>query len=428
MVKYKTPLGGNTQMKKSRFIVYGIITALSLALVACGSSSKDDDVNGNGYENGYENGGFDWAFGSEHGTENGDTTANANLHGNQNANDNNRPSEVTVGEFNFSEGLDENGFFEGVIALNYVGEFSFNPIVIPHTVYLEAVTLTNLTVDDIVSQFAEPAPIYDRAVQLGDDVNIDFDGFVEGVPFDGGSSGGFGFDLLIGSGQFIPGFEEQLIGAMPGDVVNVELAFPEFYPQAPHLAGVDVVFVTAVNFINGFEMPELDDEFAETHLYPIFGWATVDEMRAEISEYFEEETVRGYIENAIRSVAVTYIPQNILTFFENMVIEDWRQEAEHHGLGFADVLELFEVDTVEDFLAENEPHIRQQAEFYIILQAIAEDMGITVTEADLEIYFIELLGVAEYAHVEEMYGRPYIIKMVRSWMIFNYIFDNAVFN
>ena len=105
---------------------------------------------------------------------------------------------------------------------------------------------------------AENGGITDRAVETGDTVNIDYEGKKDGVAFDGGTAQGY--DLTIGSGSFIDGFEDGLIGVMPGETVDLDLSFPEVYPNNPDLAGQPVVFTVTVNYIQPAQDGQLDDE------------------------------------------------------------------------------------------------------------------------------------------------------------------------
>lgn len=125
----------------------------------------------------------------------------------------------------------------------------------------------------------------DRAAQTGDFTDIDFTGRIDGEPFEGGS--GSDFVLELGSDQFIPGFEEQLVGAKAGDSVDVKVTFPEQY-EAEHLAGRDVVFAVKVNSVKEKKLAELTDEFASENL----GFDTVDALREEIAKRIEQQVRR----------------------------------------------------------------------------------------------------------------------------------------
>ena len=125
--------------------------------------------------------------------------------------------------------------------------------------------------------------VEDRAAQLGDTVDIDFEGFVDEVPFDGGK--GEGFKLQLGSGQFIPGFEDQLVGANTGDDVTVNVKFPEDY-HAEELKGKDSVFKVKVNAIQTKELPEINDDFASD----VSSFDTLAEYKADIAEKLAKGT------------------------------------------------------------------------------------------------------------------------------------------
>lgn len=118
-----------------------------------------------------------------------------------------------------------------------------------------------LIADSYLAAKAEKLPVTGRTVQEGDVVNIDFAGYRDGVAFEGGTAAGF--DLTIGSGQFIAGFEEGLIGANIGDQLSLDLKFPDYYPGNPDLEGQPVVFEVTVNSIAESKNPELTDELVE---------------------------------------------------------------------------------------------------------------------------------------------------------------------
>jgi len=382
----------NTMKTRKLFapIMFVLAMAVIVALSGCNSNSNDNDgTNENGYQ---------WATGDG----------------------------TNVEEFFFSTGLDENGFFAGVAAVDFVGSLNFNPIVIPRDVHNVPQEYVQRIIEDYLERYIEIVQIVDRAVQSGDWINIDFVGTVDGVPFEDGSTGGMGHDLLIGSGQFIPGFEEQLIGAMPGSVVNVELSFPEVYPQAPHLAGVDALFVTTINFIEELSIPVFDDAFVAENLYNE-GFTTAAEMRAGIEELLRAYRIARFITDAVESVTIYSVPEALIEFFERALIEDWRREAARVGSTFEIVLQYFDVSSVGEFLIENHADVREQAETYLVLQAIAESINLAVTDSDIAGYFNHFQGTPDHAEVEQLYGRPYMLKMVRSWLVFNHINDNAVF-
>ena len=381
-------------MKKYRLLAAAIalVFALAATLASCGG---DDNGNGNNNDEEY------WARGDGSGVE----------------------------AFHLSEGLDENGFFVGVTARDFVEPFDFSRLSVPSYVHTISDEEVQEAINELLSMYAYTAQITNRAVRLGDSVNIDFVGYLSGTePFAGGSSGGAGHPLTIGSGQFIPGFEEQLIGAMPGEVVNVELAFPEHYPQAPHLAGVDVVFVTTVNFISEQTVPEITDDFVAGNLYEQFGWATVAQTEEGVAELLRHHAVSRFIGDVVFNLNVISIPQQVMEYFERVMLEDYRRWAEANGMSMEQVFSIYGVLTVGGFLIELHDEIRETAEAYLVLQAIAESVGIiAISDEELSDSLAENFGIGDYSVFVEMYGLPYIKKMVRSNMVFNFIYENAVF-
>ena len=153
-----------------------------------------------------------------------------------------------LADFSFSDAYDENGYLKGITALDYVTL----PDTESFTLSDDATTVSDSDIDNyisnnILSNYKTTNEITNRAAENGDTVNIDFAGSIDGVAFDGGT--GSDYDLTLGSGTFIDGFEDQIVGHMPGETFDVNVTFPDDY-QATNLAGKDAVFATTLNYIN----------------------------------------------------------------------------------------------------------------------------------------------------------------------------------
>ena len=179
---------------------------------------------------------------------------------------------------------------------------------------------------------ARVVTVEDRAIENGDIAVIDFEGFVDDVAFDGGK--GEGYELEIGSGTFIPGFEEQLVGANTGDDVDVKVTFPEEY-HADNLAGKDAVFKVKVNEIKKRELPELDDDFASE----VSEFETMDEFKADVRKKLEEaaqnkakvETENAIVDKAIEN-ATFDIPEAMLETQIDNNVRDFAQRISYQGM------------------------------------------------------------------------------------------------
>ena len=186
--------------------------------------------------------------------------------------------------------------------------------------------------------------VSDRAAQLDDTANIDFEGFADGVAFEGGK--GEGFDLLLGSGQFIPGFEEQIVGHNIGDEFDVEVTFPTEY-HAEELAGKPAVFKTKLNEIKVKELPEIDDEFAKD----VSEFDTLEELKANIKEVKGEEADRAAemdMENKLVSQVVEGMEANIPeAMYETRVddmVNDFANRLSQQGLSIELYLQYTQMD------------------------------------------------------------------------------------
>lgn len=174
---------------------------------------------------------------------------------------------------------------------------------------------------DRMAQNVASTETVERPAKMGDTANIDFEGFDNGVPFEGGK--GDNFDLKLGSGQFVPGFEEQIVGMSAGEEKDIELTFPEDY-HAKELAGAPVVFKVKVKEVKETVVPEKDDEFVKD----VSEFDTVAELRADIEKRIREEKQNG-IDRAFENAAIEKAVENMTVEIpDSMVEEELDQELE----------------------------------------------------------------------------------------------------
>ena len=225
--------------------------------------------------------------------------------------------------------------------------------------------------------------VSDRAAQLDDTANIDFEGFADGVAFEGGK--GEGFDLLLGSGQFIPGFEEQIVGHVVGDEFDVEVTFPTEY-HAEDLAGKPAVFKTKLNEIKVKELPAIDDEFAKD----VSEFDTLEELKANIKEVKGEEADRAAeldMENKLVSQVVEGMEANIPeAMFETRVddmVNDFANRLSQQGLSIELYLQYTQMD-MESFRKTFREQAEEQVKIRLALEAVVKAEGITASDEEYE--------------------------------------------
>ncbi|MGM0470972.1 MAG: trigger factor [Bacillota bacterium] len=232
-------------------------------------------------------------------------------------------------------------------------------------------------------QFAQLKEADHDEVQDGDFVIIDFEGYVDGETFEGGSAEEY--TLEIGSESFIPGFEEQLIGAEVGEEVEVDVTFPEEYQQED-LAGEGAIFKVDVKEIKEKEVPELDDELAAE----IGDFDSLDELKADTRSKLEEEAAEK-ADNLLKNELIKQVTENAEvnipeTMIENeldMMINNMKQRLQQQGMDFEQYLSVMGKEE-EDFRDEQREEARNQVKSTLVLDAIAEEEDINVTDEELE--------------------------------------------
>ena len=234
----------------------------------------------------------------------------------------------------------------------------------------------------------------DRPAENGDILNIDFEGVIDGAAFEGGK--GEGQDLELGSGMFVPGFEEQLIGAKAGDQVDVKITFPENY--TPDLASKSAVFHVKVNEVKEKILPELDDEFAKD----VSEYDTLEEytasVREELSEHKHMESDKGFSELIFSRLADSIqgdIPDAMLEEEVDKMYSDFRYRLSSQGMDpdrYMEMVDMDEESIRDEMLDAAEQRIRTD----LALEYIAKKENLQVTEKDIE---------EEYQRMSEEFDR-----------------------
>ena len=243
---------------------------------------------------------------------------------------------------------------------------------------------------------ARTIEVTDRAVQDKDEVTLDFEGFVDGVGFEGGK--GEDYPLTIGSGSFIPGFEEQLIGAEIDKEVEVNVTFPKEY-HSEELAGKDATFKCTVHTIKAKELPELDDEFASE----VSECETMDAYRAEVKKNIKERKERTgkekkenqAVDQAIENAQMD-IPEAMIEFQVRQMADDFARRIQQQGLTVEQYFQ-FTGMTAEKMMEEMRPQAEKSIKTRLVLEAIVKAENIEVSDERVE---EELTKMAEAYQME----------------------------
>ncbi len=243
---------------------------------------------------------------------------------------------------------------------------------------------------------ARTIEVTDRAVAMNDIVTLDFEGFVDGVAFQGGK--GTDYPLTIGSGAFIPGFEEQLVGFEIGKEGDVNVTFPEDY-QAEDLAGKAATFKCTVKAIKAKELPELNDEFASD----VSEFDTLKEYKEDVKKKLVEKKTNE--EKAKREDAVVKaviedsemeLPEAMIDTQARQIVNDFAQRLQMQGMNMDQYLQ-YTGNTVDKMLEQVRPQAVERIQARLVLEAVAKEENITVSDEDFE---AELKKMAEQYKME----------------------------
>lgn len=300
------------------------------------------------------------------------------------------------------------------------------------TYTMETATITDEEVEEEIQAelewYGEYEEITDRTVvEDGDVVNINFVGKVDGEEFEGGTSEDY--DLEIGSGDFIEGFEEQIVGKEKGSTFDVNVTFPEDYEEG--LSGKDAVFEVTVNKIQKSVAAELTDEFVQENME----CETVDEYRAMMKEDLliakEDENKSNAIYELLDQIAqsseIKIDDADIEAYLDTM-IEEYAAYAEMYGMEKEEFLSSFFGSTEEELREESKEEAKNEITYALILGAIAEkeNLGITQEEYEAEVTsYLEEYEVESVEQYEEEYGKSDTIYTMLFDKVTQYLLDNS---
>jgi len=325
-------------------------------------------------------------------------------------------------DLDYSVGLDENGFFENVKAFDFVELAEYDKISIPSESHVITEEMVQANLDNILSSFNTTAEVTDRTVVNGDTVNIDYVGSVDGVEFEGGSTGGYGTEVTIGVTSYIDGFLDQLIGHDPGESFDIEVTFPEDY-GSEDLKGKDAVFAITINYIGETVTPELTDAFVSENLSTSYNSNTIEELKSTIQSDLQDNAIKGYIYDYIlTNTVISSVPEEVVTY-QQMIMENYyKMSAMSYGMTLNEYLASYVgFDTIENLMEAASEELNSTSRFSLVIQAIAEDANLSVTEEALAAYFVKYTGSEDYSEFEGIYGLSYLKNSILQEFVLDYL-------
>ena len=295
--------------------------------------------------------------------------------------------------FTYSDGLDENGYWEGIRALDYVTlpeDYASIPVqradVEPTNEDVQA------QIDSLLSQNSTTQDVTDRAAANGDTVNIDYAGTVDGVAFTGGTY--TGYSLKLGSGSFIDGFEDQIVGHNVGDTFDVKVTFPEGYSDSTDaegntlvLSGKEAVFSVTLNGISEEVQPELTDAWVDETLGTSNDLHSVEALRA----FYQQQLYQTNLQTAVMDYLLqnsTFgdIPKSVLDYQVTQCLNYYYTMGGHYGYELDAFVQMMGYDNADAMLAAMADSIASYAKEALLYQAVAEAMDLAPTQEQIDTY------------------------------------------
>lgn len=293
--------------------------------------------------------------------------------------------------FDYSDGLDENGYWSGIKALDYVTlPEDFGSIVLKESDLTPTEDELQQQMDSLLNQYTTSQPVTGRAAQSGDVANIDYTGTVDGVAFTGGTA--TGYDLTLGSGSFIDGFEDQIIGHNVGDTFDVTVTFPDGYGDSTDaegntitLSGKEAVFSVTLNSLSESVTPELTDEWVESNFGVSDDLHTADQLRS----YFNDALYANNYDNAIVDYLMANstfkeLPAEITSYYIRMFLNHYNQYATAYSMDLNAFAQTQGYASADAMLAASDAYFEHLAKQDLIFQAVAEAKSLAPTQEELD--------------------------------------------
>ena len=295
--------------------------------------------------------------------------------------------------FTYSDGLDENGYWTGVKALDVVTlpeDYAAIPLKKADIEPTEDEVQSQI--DSLLDQHATTAEVTDRAAANGDTVTIDYSGTVDGVAFTGGTYSGY--SLKLGSGTFIDGFEDQIVGHNVGDTFDVKVTFPEGYSDSTDaegntlvLSGKEAVFSVTLNGINEEVQPELTDAWVDETLGTSNDLHSVEALRA----FYQQQLYQTNLQTAVMDYLLqnsTFgdIPKSVLDYQVTQCLNYYYTMGGHYGYELDAFVQMMGYDNADAMLAALADNIESYAKEALVYQAVAEAMELAPTQEQIDAY------------------------------------------
>jgi len=320
--------------------------------------------------------------------------------------------------------LKENGRYD-LTATDYVKVKTelITGLKLPKSVHTASDDQLTVAIAEILSDFADDTVHLDREIRLGDTVNIDYVGSINGVEFEGGTTMGNGTDVTIGVTSYIDDFLYQLIGHKAGETVNVQVTFPENYGKE-ELNGKDALFVTKINYI--LSQPELTDDFVGTYLSSL-GCKTAAELKDMLATNIVTEATNSFIYDHISSgFEVTKVPEALIENQIEQMLDFYVSYANSYGMDLDSFLTAAMNTTKEQLMKDMRPECELIARRALTCQAIAETLGYEASDTHVLAYFGKYYGTSDITSYKDSYGMPYLKQIVTEQKVIDHILENAV--
>ena len=303
-------------------------------------------------------------------------------------------SDFDYASFDYSEGLDDNGHWTGIRALDYVTlpeDVSALPLSKADIEPTEAEIQTQI--DTLLNQYATTQNITDRAAQSGDTVNIDYSGAVDGVTFTGGTA--TGYDLTLGSGSFIDGFEDQIVGHTPGETFDVTVTFPEGYSDSTDsegntvvLSGKKAVFSVTLNYISEKVLPELTDAWVAENYGESDDVHTVEELKALYQKMLYNTNLQNAImDDLLANSTFKELPKEVTDYQVNQCLNYYYTMANYYGYDLDSFVQTAAgYENADDLLEGMSDSITTYSKEALLYQAVAEALDIVPTQEQIDTY------------------------------------------
>lgn len=329
---------------------------------------------------------------------------------------------------NYSLGLDNNGHYTGISALDLVTlpqDYEHIPVdesydTVPEEDLQQAV-------DQFMAQFSTTTRITDRAVEQGDIVNLDYVGYLDGQSFEGGDSQGAGLNYTAGSQELIDDFLTQIIGVMPGETIDVLVTFPDPYLNNPDLSGKEAKFVTTIHYIQGEETaPALTDAFVTQYLTETFGYTSATQVKDQLAADLLKEQQYNYVLDWLYDNSTFQeIPEALIRDQLSILTVELEAAAATYQTSMEDLADAYGADSLDSLLEQYRPSVENVIRQNLMCQAVAEAQDITITDAELSEYFSTVLQVQDYSSYQDQYGLGYLCQLIQMEQVAQFLQENV---